>query len=221
MLELEASDDDVDDYIPWWERESRRSNDDDKKAIPPPKVDADPANMRLFVRGRRFQIEEIKTIVAGLDEGTVGVGESADQLRVFPLKGERAEQVLRTAARFWKQPNPVFFYPDQDTAIRAQERVINAPAEDEEPPPRSPRMPTSASGIMLTRTRLSQAAEIRCQLMARGLLLQSEDTDALDDFERLLRTLSGPGESAPSPPVTFYMKYTPRQRCHPHAGGTA
>ncbi|MCR9201895.1 MAG: hypothetical protein NXI04_24890 [Planctomycetaceae bacterium] len=211
MLELDASDDE-DDYTPWWERDRWDSGDDDKGSVDPPKVDADPANRRLFVRGRRYQIEEIKKIVAGLDEGTVGPGESAEKLRIFPLKGPRAEQVLRTAARFWKQPNPVFFYPDGEEQTQPTERVINDQPPTSDNGSGRPTTSTSGSsgnsGVMLTRTRLSQAAEIRCQIMARGLLLQSEDTEALDEFESLLRTLSGTADSSPSPPVTFYMKYT-------------
>lgn len=205
MLELDA-DEDEDEYLPWWERESRWGDDDEKNPVSPPKVDADPANMRLFVRGRRFQIDEIKKIVAGLDEGKAGTTEAAEQMRIFPLKGKRAEEVLRTAARFWKLPNPVFFYPDEKTGVPIKERVINEDAAETKAD--EGRSPTRSSGILLTRSRLSQAPEIKCQLISRGLLLQCEDTEALDEFETLLRTLSGPSDSAASPPVTFYLKYT-------------
>jgi len=34
-----------------------------------PKIDADPASMRLFVRAKRYEIEQIKKIVEGLESG--------------------------------------------------------------------------------------------------------------------------------------------------------
>jgi type II secretory pathway component GspD/PulD (secretin) len=60
---------------------------------------------------------------------------------------------------------------------------------------------------LLTDDADSQAPPIRCQLTARGLLLQSEDIEALDRFEELVRTIAGPFDSMPSPPIVFYLKY--------------
>ena len=38
--------------------------------------------------------------------------------------------------------------------------------------------------------------------------MQSDDPDALDKFEEHLRTIIGPTDTVPSPPVVFYLKYT-------------
>jgi type II secretory pathway component GspD/PulD (secretin) len=40
------------------------------------------------------------------------------------------------------------------------------------------------------------------------MILQSEDTESLDQFEDYLVTIAGPVDSVPSPPVVFYLKYT-------------
>ncbi|MCH1495283.1 MAG: general secretion pathway protein, partial [Rubripirellula sp.] len=57
-----------------------------------PRIDADPANRRLFVRAKRPQLEQIKKIVEGLDgSGEVGNSmprASGDQTRILPLQGE-------------------------------------------------------------------------------------------------------------------------------------
>ena len=61
----------------------------DPKDIEPdtPKIDADPGNMRLFVRAKRPQIEQIKKIVAGLDS-TASLGDDdSNDIRILPLKG--------------------------------------------------------------------------------------------------------------------------------------
>jgi hypothetical protein len=69
-----------------------------------------------------------------------------------------------------------------------------------EEPPRRERL--------LTKNPFSSEPEILCQLSPRGLLLQSEDAQALDRFEEHLRLVAGRGLTTPSPPIVFYLKYT-------------
>lgn len=210
MLDLEDTDDE-DDELEWWER-GRRGNDRDsneKTKVPPPKIDADTANMRLYVRGRRYQIDEIKKIIDGLDEGatTGGVSASSQQIRIYPLRGPHTEKILRTAARFWQEANPVFYYPIAEIDQPNVERVVTATLTIEQilTPEKSSR---AQSAMLLTKGVPSQAPAIRCQQTIRGLLLQCEDVQVLDKFEELLRTLTGPGDVMPSPPIVFYLKYT-------------
>ncbi|MFP6673810.1 MAG: secretin N-terminal domain-containing protein, partial [Pirellulaceae bacterium] len=67
--------------------------------------------------------------------------------------------------------------------------------------------PDTLDARFLTDDPSSQAQPIRCQVTARGLLLQSDDTEALDKFEEHLRAIAGPVQSLPSPPIVFYLKY--------------
>ena len=176
-----------------------------------PRIDADPVNRRLFVRGTKHQVEQIRKIVAELDSGTSRTAGSNDRIRIIPLRGKEGERQLKVAARFWRG-NPVFLYPSLDaTGNEISERVAGEepgranPFSSEE---RSPAAPASENAQLLTGNLLSQEAAIRCQFAPRGLILQSEDTKALDDFEDHLVTLVGPVDSTPSPPVVFYLKYT-------------
>jgi type II secretory pathway component GspD/PulD (secretin) len=174
-----------------------------------PKIDADPGNMRLFVRAKRHQIEQIKKIVEGLDTtGAVGTGEA---IRVLPLKGKVAEQILDTAVKFWRGGNPVVMYRSTTLGQPIQtERVLSGPQ------PQPAIMPTAArlGGLnsrdqrLVTTNANSPEPAIRCQVTPRGVLLQSDDTSALDRFEEHLRTIAGPADSVPSPPIVFYLKYT-------------
>ncbi|MDG1893784.1 MAG: secretin N-terminal domain-containing protein [Fuerstiella sp.] len=171
-----------------------------------PRIDADPVNRRLFVRARKHQIEQIKKIVAELDSNS-SVG-SSDQIRILLFRGKQAEQVLVTAAKFWRSPNPIFYYPSPEiTEPENTERVVNNDSLKKEPVAMSTPLEAS-SARLLTKLTNTQTPAIRCQLTPRGLLLQSEDTEALDQFEQHLRTIAGPGDSMPSPPVVFYLKYT-------------
>ena len=101
MLDISEDDDSSDDPFQggrWWEY-GRNGRQEEKKNDSPPKIDADPGNMRLFVRGTKYQIDQIRKIIAEIDTGTVGTGED---LRVFPLTGEKAEKALKLAAKFWR-----------------------------------------------------------------------------------------------------------------------
>lgn len=69
------------------------------------KIDADPNTMRLFVRGKRHQIEQVKSIIAGMEvNSTVPV---AGQPRLIPLAGELGRSALQSAAKFWRGTSPI------------------------------------------------------------------------------------------------------------------
>lgn len=181
---------------------------DDREDIDrePPKIDADPGNMRLFVRGKASQIEQIKKIISGLDNSQLGDG---DKIRMLPLRGKEAEQVLDTAVKFWREPNPVVLYRSPGKIESEQvERVVNQdPAKT---PAKRNRISASDSRRerLLTTHANDEAALIRCQLTPRGLYLQSDDVKALEQFEEHLRLIAGPMDTMPSPPIAFYLKYT-------------
>ena len=176
-----------------------------------PRFDADPANRRLFVRGTKYQVEQVREIVAELDSGTSRTAGGNDRIRIIPLRGEEGERLLKTAARFWRG-NPIFLYPSLgETGNKISERVAGegpARANPFSSEDNSPAAPTAENAQLLTGNVQSQDAAIRCQFSPRGLILQSEDAKALDEFEDHLVTIAGPVDSTPSPPIVFYLKYT-------------
>ncbi len=181
---------------------------DDPDDVDPnaPKIDADPGNRRLFVRAKRPQIEQIKKIVAELDEAAPV--DDASQLRIFPLRGPQAERVLESAAKFWRGDNPVVLYRSLDQSEpETTERVLTADPAVSKPRVKGQKVDANFQRWLTTNVHNASPA-IRCQLTPRGLLMQSEDNAALDRFEDHLRLISGPLESLPSPPIVFYLKYT-------------
>lgn len=185
---------------------------DDPDDIDPdaPKIDADPGSMRLFVRAKKPQMEQIKQIVQGLDSGQP-VGND-DELRILPLKGEQASQLLDTAVKFWREDNPVILFRASDKISKpVTERVVGDQPNESESKASSKLPPPTAiggNGRVLTSTTKSNVSAIRCQVTPRGLLMQSDDARALDRFEQHLRTIAGPLDSMPSPPIVFYLQYT-------------
>lgn len=193
-----------------------------------PKIDADPGSMRLFVRAKKADLEQIKKIVEGLD--SVQSLDSGNRLRVLPFKGDNAEELLDTAVKFWRGNNEVIRYRSIGNADAGNiERIVNDPDEQksnkersgpsqDQPSgsteqPKAPRVENvdamlgSNNSQVLTAVQDDSSA-IRLQMTPRGLMLQSEDPAALDRFEEHLRAITGPLDSMPSPPVVFYLQYT-------------
>ncbi|MEM1070757.1 MAG: secretin N-terminal domain-containing protein, partial [Planctomycetota bacterium] len=182
-----------------------------------PKIDADPASNRLFVRAKRAQIDQIKKIVEGLD-GTPGqpAGTNdnlpANDLRILPLRGTEAQRALEIAAKFWRGENPIVLLRSSELLENtATERVINENEGDDETTNLEPitlSAVDSRDQRWLTSNTKSPAPSIRCQITSRGLLIQSDDVQALDRFEQHLTTIAGPANVVISPPIAFYLKYT-------------
>jgi len=219
---------------------SGRDRRDSEEVLPPgPKVDADPGNRRLFVRGTTAQIDQIRQMVANLDTHKV-VG---DAVRVLPLRGQQRQQMLETAERIWQGDNRVLILPSADLVgdrIGPIERVIHSDPTTDRPvsaPIKSASgiqdrfeagsLPTAKSSqdsdqalVWVT----SQGADIECettvtpiqsiqdsairgQLIPEGIMIQSNDLDALDRFQDQLLEVAELARKTPSPPVIYYLKY--------------
>lgn len=221
---------------------SRDRRPGDEVLPPGPKVDADPGNRRLFVRGTTAQIDQIKQMVANLDVRKA-VGQP---VRVLPLRGQTRQQVLETAGRIWQGDNRILILPPADF-MRDQsgpiERVIHSDSPSGRPvsaPIKSPSStedrfeagsvpnpkPLDASAtdagealvsvtaetvdgecVATTPTKHAKDSAIRGQLIPEGIMLQSNDLDALDRFQNHLLEVAESARKTPSPPVIYYLKY--------------
>lgn len=239
-------------------------DEDQDQRVQPPKVDADPGNRRLFVRGTSAQIEQVRDMVSSLAGD--GPQSSGSAIRFLPLVGPHADQVLDAAERSWRgdnqvtihasdnrdggfeviertlHPQPAAAEPAESTARhepldsrgRSTERQKKTPASEAEGEParylqrrqqQQPRLrqaaPTPSADDVVTG--LQQPAEtmltskgdgegqlpppIRGQRLPEGVVLQSDDVEALSRFEELLRDIASRNARAPSPPIVYYLKY--------------
>ena len=211
--------------------------DDEDEDKDHPRLDWDTPSMRIFVRGKQSQVDEIKKIVERLEqprEPTKG------PLRLLPLHGERAQRLLETGKRFWPGADEVLVFPPDtvESPNDVLERVINdddepaAPAEQApSPAPKrqeSDRSPSPhVSQVTFTETKLvgedqsedssgaagtadgQSAKVIKAQVTPRGILMHSDDIDLLNRFEKHLRTIAGPGEFSATRMAIFYLKHLP------------
>ncbi len=211
MLDLSDSTSSSINFEPW-RREGRGWGQQPEVEKFVPKIDADPGSNRLFVLAKKSQLEQIRKIVTELDVSSISDGgglQSDQKFRVFPLKGKQAELALETAAKFWREDNPILLFRSSSSLEpQSLERDLHAEPTQEINYTAQGADTNSLTARFLTDNIDSQAAVIRCQVTPRGLLLQSDDTKALDLLEESLRAIAGPGDSAPSPPIVFYLKYT-------------
>lgn len=223
MFELPTTDDD-----------DRRRGRDEEPRVKPPKVDADPGERRLFVRGTGEQIKQIEDLITRLD--SKGQAKNSSDLRFVPLTGPQRLDVLQTAKQHWQGANCLQILPPaEDTQAPVIERTVfpelsdsdqedsdatqttSPPQEAKEPADRRPSLSdrddfvsVSASygdAISSTITTEKAMAPIRSQVVPNGILLQSQDLDALDRFEEHLRTITTQDKKTISPTVVYYLKY--------------
>lgn len=98
-----------------------------------PRVDADPVNMRLFVRGKKSQIVAIKGMIEKLGQtNTMNRGRT----RLLPYQGADALRALETVKRFWPAENPIqIFAPGADGADSSVREVDLSPPKPRETTP--------------------------------------------------------------------------------------
>jgi type II secretory pathway component GspD/PulD (secretin) len=243
-----------------------RDRDEDEEAAKPkgPRVDADPANRRLFVRGTADQIRQIRELVEGLGPQTTT--SSRERLRLLPLASQRRQQILDAAERFWEGDNEIVILPgssdiDQESTViekaihpmRPAAQAIGSPlpkstrpavatpapgrtkspskaapaqgldtaspaadptdrAEAQSPSPASgfvasAEQPGDATTLIAGKDGRAETSPIRGRLVPQGILIESDDPDALDRFQEHLMDIATTSGRTPSPPVVFYLKY--------------
>ena len=70
------------------------------------KVDGDPASRRLWVRGTRAQIEQIRELVQQLEGQEPAFGSLADRIRMLPFSGPQAQSAIKQAEQLWSTWRP-------------------------------------------------------------------------------------------------------------------
>ncbi|RCS53915.1 general secretion pathway protein [Bremerella cremea] len=208
----------------------RRKGKEEEPRVKPPKVDADPGERRLFVRGTGEQIKQIEALIAQLDAR--GQSKSNSDLRFVPLTGPTRENVLQTAKQNWQGDNCLQILPPAEanptTVIERtvfpegeqntdSEPTVSPTTDQLEPADQAPSLKnqddfvaTSApygDAISSTTTTEKAMAPIRSQVVPNGILLQSEDTEALDRFEEHLRSITTQDKKTISPTIVYYLKY--------------
>jgi len=199
----------------------------DSKEVQPaaPKVDADPGNRQLFVRGTTDQIEQIKKMISDLDAPK----SRSDSARLLPLRGQFGVEILEAAGRSWDGDNRLLVHPSSNAIgdkhgpierVLHPEDVTDQPVSAPSPSPsrleqrdqtgasyRKAKWPSDALVSVNLDEQDKDHSPIRSRLVPEGILIESDDLDALDRFQNQIMELASSASRAPVPAVIYYLKY--------------
>jgi len=192
-----------------------------------PLVDADPDSRQLMIRGTEAQIAQIRGMLEKMGEPLAAVGDAAGRggnVRTRPLSESAARGALERLQEVWPtlRPNKIRIISPAVPAVEEPSRGVNPPAppavEPSGAPPAAPPLPAerSVGPSTLWDARLLFVSDAPPEAPApppivvmpspRGLVIASDDAEALDEFERLLEMLvdNSPGGRGVT---VFYLKY--------------
>jgi len=191
-----------------------------------PKVTADTVSMKLFVRATESEVTSIRTMIERLESENTTTQDG--NIRILPFSGKSAEDALNRAERFWTGENKIrIVKPEDRTESGIQKRTTEEPKGETVPaeppsirPTKADTLENSASTPKGNVQFVSSAQrdgrtitsalgnDIVVELTADGIIIASDDTEALDRFESLLRQLIPPGTTLTDRQITvFYLKY--------------
>ncbi|MGB7347307.1 MAG: secretin N-terminal domain-containing protein [Pirellulaceae bacterium] len=199
-----------------------------------PTVDGDPVTGKLWIRGTSEEIAAIETLIAGL-EGQDELGELNGKVRLLPYTGSSAMDAIKQVESLWPimgRPNQIrSFTPSagsggSENRNGIQERKLFRDVDRERdsglvPADLDARRSNDYQYHLVgeNNTTLTQApaqeivipgakGDIIVQMTPAGIVIASEDTEALDAFEQLLERFAPPSTASSDLPTIFWLKYS-------------
>jgi type II secretory pathway component GspD/PulD (secretin)/outer membrane biosynthesis protein TonB len=198
-----------------------------------PKVTADPVTMKLFIRATESELALIRSMIDRLESENTTPQDG--NIRILPYTGDRAIEAVERAERFWQGGNKIrIVTPETRSESTIDQRETNPklqpPTENPaETNTRAQTMRKTASSLppeltSFVTTQLEQqdpvpkttaafsglsGDEIRVEVTSEGIIIYSNDLQALDAFEAIVRRLTPPNSVATDRQITiFYLKYS-------------
>jgi type II secretory pathway component GspD/PulD (secretin) len=198
-----------------------------------PRVDADITTRSLLIRGTAGQVKQIRDLLAQMGESqdSAGGAKSNEHVRLLPLSGAAARSALSQIEQIWptmRQNRIRVVMPSQTIqTYRPSDDAENAAREADPPNPPAEATPSEPSAIVpLDRGNFHFAqllkyvddqvanngasrpgAPIVVAPGPGGVLIASDDLEALDDFEELLSSVAERNGSTTRDYAVFYLKY--------------
>ena len=194
-----------------------------------PTVDGNPTDGRLWVRGTREQIREVDRLLDELERDD-SIGNLSEKVRVLAIDPDRAATAIDRAMMLWRlggRSNSIRKVgPSPEGARRGLrtnrgsnggegENDNDGPLIDSDPPAGDARMNRGAATRLVvergspeetTEGSEGPAADIVVQMTETGLVVASEDPEALAEFEQLLLSLTDESLGDDGPKV-FYLQH--------------
>jgi type II secretory pathway component GspD/PulD (secretin) len=200
-----------------------------------PKVTADPVTMKLFIRATESELALIRSMIDRLESENTTPQEG--NIRILPYTGDRAIEAVERAERFWQGNNRIrIVTPETRTESTIEQRQTNPKPEPPVPPRTTPEetkiraqtlkktatsLPPELTSFVTTQLEQQDPTpntnafpglsgdEIRVEVTSEGIIIYSNDLQALDAFEAIVRRLTPPNSAASDRQITiFYLKYS-------------
>ena len=207
--------------------------DKDKPDPSAPRVDADITTRSLLIRGTAGQVKQIRDLLAqmGETEDSASAAKSNEHVRLLPLTGAASRSALSQIEQIWPTmrqnrirlvtPSQTIqtFRPGDDAERASREAQPAPPATDDNASEPSAMVPLEHSNFHFAQLlkyvddQVSTGGESRpgAPIIVApgpgGVLIASDDLEALDDFEQLLTTVADRSSSSTRDYAVFYLKY--------------
>ena len=198
------------------------------------KVVVDPLRNRLLIRGTKAQVDEITRFIEGIDPPRNAEGAERSTARLIPITGDEASQAMRRIEMLWpttQRGNRLQFRVVGEDAPRIRQRDV--PDGQAMPPETKPETPEAKPSVDTTgdpsaavqqngwrlaafqtpvaikpvsnQEQAVGSSDVFVEKTPYGLIIRSDDVDALDALEDLIRDTVGLESGIPVPTV-FYLK---------------
>ncbi len=198
-----------------------------------PRVDADITTRSLLVRGTTGQVEQIRNLLTqmGESEDSSTASKSNEHVRLLPLSGAAARSALSQIEQIWptmrenrirvvspSQTIQTYRPGDATDGTESKAAPANSPADSNllEPSAQSPSERSNFHLVQMLKyvdDQVSTTGESRpgAPIVVApgpgGVLIASDDLEALDDFEALLSSVADRNGSSTRDYAVFYLKY--------------
>ncbi|RMF41403.1 MAG: hypothetical protein D6753_09670, partial [Planctomycetota bacterium] len=203
-----------------------------------PVIDGDILARQVWVKGTESQVAQIRQFVEQLESNMANTNPLGDNVRLIPLTGKSAQDVLQQAESLWRELNGktrirVIKRPEDRTGPALPQKVLAPNVNDREArlqrrqPARVDERTSIPAGQFVGfpqeaaspsdrpvdsepsdagEETAAEGGEIVIMEGPAGLIVSSDDKEALAQFENLLRMLSDQALLGSAEPTVIYLK---------------
>ena len=196
------------------------AKDKDPATIKGPIYSLDPTSNRMMVKGTTQEVEQIKILIGKLEESSPIADSFGDGMRMLPMKGKAAERMLEQVQMMIEarksrikvvMPKKADEPASKDAGSKEESKSTTSPKVPVKE--NNPISAVSRPSEVLTAAyfqesqRESAGGEVRIFQGPTGLVIASDDPEAMREFDMMLREAQKQMAQAPSEPTIRYLEH--------------
>jgi type II secretory pathway component GspD/PulD (secretin) len=196
------------------------AKDKDPATIKGPIYSLDPTSNRMMVKGTTQEVEQIKILIGKLEETSPIADSFGDGMRMLPMKGKAAERVLEQVQMMIEarksrikvvMPKKADEPASKDAGSKEESKATTSPQVPVKE--NNPISAVSRPSEVLTAAYYQEAqpelgdGEVRIFQGPTGLVIASDDPEAMREFDMMLREAQKQMAQAPSEPTIRYLEH--------------